>query len=400
MASLDPGDDDDDLGSTFLGFLHRSIERSLAMIASSDGPVPLPVVNQALHVVCYALDVAAVWPETCRLVLALAPKMERDGWREELRALLEAALDVSRKHQDGTAEAELCWHLGILHHLQAQHTQAWAYLETSAVRYAGLGALRDQARALDRLAQTAQRQNRLAEAEQLLDQARRLLATGDSEHAYRLLTLGGVALTRRQWHRARVHCLQVLCLLQTREDWRLMAWACVNLGVAHAQLQEYPEGIVWYHRSIELFDRIGDPVHRALAAMNLGAILAMSGQPAAALAQYALAEPVFRRAADVRRLAMVYNNIGYAHGLQGRWAEAEPAYRLAVQYHEEGGNLAGKVDSMDNLAQSLEALGQVGEAAAVLRQALEELAQLPVDAGYPHLSLMVRTHLGALETNG
>jgi tetratricopeptide (TPR) repeat protein len=400
MAALDPGDDGNDLRSQFLNFMRRSLERSLELMASSDGPLPLPMVTQALHVVCYALDVPAVWPTTCQLVLALAPRMERDGWREELRALLEAALDVSRKRQDGSTEAELCWHLGILHHLQARHTEARAYLETSAAQYAGLGALRDQARALDRLAQTAQRQNRLTEAEQLLDQARRLLAAGDPEHAYRLLTLGGLALTRRQWHRARVHSMQVLCLLQTSEDWRLLAWACVNLGVAHVQLQQYQEGMAWYHRSIELFDRIGDPVHRALAALNLGVIFAMTGQPAAALVQYAQAEPVFRRTADVRRLAMVYNNIGYAQGQQERWAEAEAAYRLAVQYHKESGNLAGRVDSLDNLAQSLEALGRAGEATVVLRQALDALATLPADAGYPHLSQMVTAHLASLEANG
>ncbi len=370
------------------------------MIASTDGLLPWSDVNQALHVLCYALQVERLWPATCQLVLALAPRMERDGWREELRALLESTLAASRKQQDVASEAELCWHLGVLHHLLAQHTEARAYLETSAARYAGLGALRDQARALDRLAQTAQRQNQLAEAEQLLDQARQLLPVGDPEHAYRLLTLVGLALTRRQWHRARMYCMQALCLLQTSEDWRLLAWTCVNLGVAHVQLKQYQEGVIWYHRSVELFDRIGDPVHRALAAMNLGVILAMTGQPAAALLQYAQAEPVFRRAADVRRLAMVYNNIGYAHGLQGRWVDAESAYRLAVRHHAESGNLAGKVDSMDNLAKSLEAQGRVEEAVTVLRQALDELTQLSLDAGYPHLWQMVTAHLAVLTANG
>jgi tetratricopeptide (TPR) repeat protein len=247
------------------------------------------------------------------------------------------------------------------------------------------------------LAQVAQRQQRLVEAEQLVEQAGLLLPAGDPEHAYRLFVLGNVALARRQWHRARVCFAQALCLLQAGDDLRMLAWASVNLGVAFVQLEHYQAGMAWYLRSIDLFRLIGDPVHRAVAQMNLGVVYAMTGRPAQALDQYAQAEPVFRNTADVRRRAMVYNNIGYAYGMQGQWTEAEPAYRLAVRFHGESGNIVGKVDSMDSHAQSLEALDRNDEAADVLQKALRELATLEPGDSKQHLQRMVTTHLQAMQ---
>jgi tetratricopeptide (TPR) repeat protein len=93
---------------------------------------------------------------------------------------------------------------------------------------------------------------------------------------------------------------------------------------------------------------------------------------------------------------MVYNNIGYAYGLQGKWADAEPAYRQAVQYHREAGNIAGMVETMDGLAQSIETQGRHDEAVAMLKNALEELERMEADAGRHHLRDVVTAHLAGL----
>ncbi len=373
---------------------------SLAAVPQGVAPLRAAVISQALHVLSFALALDSAWPEARTLALALGPHLERAGLREELRALLVAALQRSETLADRATEAQLRWHLGVLHHLQAEYDAARAELEASAALFAKLGARRDQARALDRLAYTAQTQRRLAEAEQLVEQARILLAADDPEHAYRLNVLGSVALTRRQWHRARLCFAQALCLLAAGDDLRMLAWASVNLGVAHVQLERYQEAMAWYLRSIDLFDLVGDPVHRAVAQMNLGVVYAMTGQPAQAVRHYAEAEPVFRRTADVRRRAMVYNNIGYAYGLQKRWADAEPAYRLASRLHREAGNVVGMVDTMDSLAHCLEALGQAGEAAAVLHNALGALGRLAPDGSDRHVRDMVAAHLARVTEQG
>ncbi len=400
MATLGPDDGNRDLDALFRSFLECSIEWSRAVIEQVEGPLPSAMVNQALHVLSFALKDAGVWPATRRLVLALAPRMERDGIREELHALLDSALQRSHEFDDAATEAELYWQLGVLHLLQGRNSQAQAVLEASAALFAGLGAPRDQARALDRLAQAVQRQQRLGDAERLLGQAGRLLPARDPEHVYRLFVYGNVALARRQWHRARVCFTQAFCLLQAGDDLRMLAWASVNLGVAFVQLEQYQSGMAWYLRGIDLFRLVGDPVHRAVAQMNLGVVYAMTGQPDQALEQYAQAEPVFRNAADVRRQAMVYNNIGYAHGLQGRWAEAEPAYRLAVQLHREAGNVVGMVDTMDSLAQCLEALEQGDVAAQVLQNALRLLDMHEPDSGKQYVREMVAAHLARMPAQG
>lgn len=395
MGSVDP-DHDRELESAYLDILRRSLERSQASIERAVGLLPPADVAQALHVVGIGLTIDAVWPATRDLLLVLVPGMERDGLREELHAVLDAALSRCQTLGDRATEAELRWNLGVLHQFQARYQQAQQELEASAALFEALGATHDQARALRSLAWVAQRQRRLAEADRLVAEIDRLLVSRDPERAYRLNVKGDIAMARRQWQLARVCYAQELCLLHATQDQRTIAWACVNLGLAHAQLQQYREAQVWYTRAIDLFGLIGDPVHCAVARMNLGIVFAMSQQPEAALQQYALAEPAFRAAADVRRRAMVYNNVGYVYGLLLRWPEAEPAYRLAVQLHREAGNSAGMVSSMDNLAESLEELGRISEARALLKDALRELEGVEPGAEKQSLRDTITTHLESL----
>jgi tetratricopeptide (TPR) repeat protein len=234
------------------------------------------------------------------------------------------------------------------------------------------------------------------EADRLVAEIDRLLASRDPERAYRLNVKGDIAIARRQWQLARVYYTQELCLLHATGDQRAIAWACVNIGLAYAQLQQYQQAQVWYGRSIELFGLIGDPVHCAVARMNLGNVLTVSDQPNEALHQYSLAEPVFRATAAVRRRAMAFNNIGYTYGLLQRWSDAAAAYRLAVELHQEAGNITGKVNTMDNWAQSLEALGCTQQARTVLQDALHELGQIETDAEVRFLQDMVTKHLDLL----
>ncbi len=84
-----------DYAALFRTCLARSLDRSLAWISQVEGPLDFLDLNQALHSLSYALRQPELWPTARGLVLALAPKMERDGLREELRAVLDAALAKS-----------------------------------------------------------------------------------------------------------------------------------------------------------------------------------------------------------------------------------------------------------------------------------------------------------------
>jgi len=393
MAIAEPAGLSGDYADLFRACLARSAEQSRARIGQAEGSLQYQDLAQALHTLSYVLKVDELWPAARDLVLTLAPRMERDGWREELRAVLDSALARSQELGDRTAEAELHWHLGVLHQLHARYAEACTHLEASAAHFEQQQLWRDQARALNRLAYTARRQRRLAEAEHLAERARSLLDAGDPEVAYGLFVLGSVALDRRQWQRARDAFEQALHQLSDGQDHRLLAWACVNLGVALVHLEHVPEAMDCYLRGIELFQRVGDPVHCAVARMDLGVVYAMRGEPWPALAQYAEAEPVFRKTADVNRLAMVYNNIGYAHGLLRQWAEAEHFYRLSTERARESGNIAEAANALDNLGMACAAQGRQRDAVVAFEAALRELAKAKDDSGCQALLDEVTAHL-------
>ncbi len=155
--------------------------------------------------------------------------MERDGWREELRVVLDAALTKSTDLGDGETEAELRWHLGVLLHLQARYAEA-GHLEASATQYERLGSRRNQARGLARLASVARWQRRLDEAEHLVCVARELLCAGDPEHAYLLSVQGQAALDRHEWLSAAACFEQALTLATTSQDQRMVAWGMGQSG--------------------------------------------------------------------------------------------------------------------------------------------------------------------------
>lgn len=382
-----------DYAALFQTCLARSLELSLDRISQDDGPLDFADLNQALHSLSYAFSEDAHWSAARALVLALAPKMERHGWREELKAVLDAALDRSVDLGDPEAEAELRWHMGVLLHLLGRYGEAQTHLEASVRLAERLGMHRNRARALARLASVARWQRRLDEAERLVVTAGALLDEGDPEQAYLLSVQGQAALDRQLWTQAARCFEQALSRAAASQDQRLTAWLWVNLGMAKWKLDRMQDAICCYQEAIRIFSVVEDPVHQAVAQMDLGIMYALSNDPLAALAQYALAEPVFRQTADINRQAMLYNNIGYVHHeLLRQWPEAEHFYKLSIERATEIGNRYEKCNALDNLGLAYAAQGRHQEAEAVFAEAFHELTKIDPDPSYQHLLDEVTTH--------
>ena len=304
----------------FRAGVERFTQLMLARLREGQGPVPPADVDQALHLLGFSLKLSESWLSARELTLMLAPKMEQQGARHELEAVLESALVKSKEYGDLAAEAELRWHLGVLCHLQARYPEARVHLEASVALYERLGTGREQARALTRLASVARQQRRLDEAERLIEEAFSLRSPGEPPVAYALSVRGQIALEQSRYDQAAELFQQALDLSEAGEDRRMAAWLWVNRGMALWRLGRIQEAGACYHRAIELFDLVDDPVHQAVALMDLGILHSMQNEPTEALAYYAQAEPILRKAGDNHHLALLYNNIGYAcdtsHGLK------------------------------------------------------------------------------------
>lgn len=382
-----------DYVAIFEGYVLQSVRRLLARVRRSGAALPDADQRQAQHTLSYALKFPVAWPEVRALLLAIAPKMEQAGQRDDWIPFLEQGLRQSQARGDAEAAAELELQLGILRWLQGKYDSARSHLRASANSFAGLHAPHDQARALNRLAYVARLQRRFEAAAQLAEKARRLAGDDASEQAYSAMVLGLVQLDRRNWPAAIARLQQALHLWEGRNDRRMIGLCLVNLGAALRPLKRYEEATELYRRALDVFEEINDPVNHALTQMNLGNVLLSRDRPAEAVSLYLASERVFHRLQDRLRLAQLYHNTGLCYRRLQQWPQAEEAYLSSIEHYQALGNVALLVEPMDGLGLVYLALGRQAAARETFEAALDQLEQIEGQPGYQRLFEMLTAHL-------
>src|SRR5690606_4936725 len=98
----------------YLSLFHRYIIRSIEALTARTGPDLHGLTNErreeAWHLLDYGLKLADGWLVVRKLLLSLAPRMERDGFRHEWLPYLERGVAASRQAQDTVAEGELSYY--------------------------------------------------------------------------------------------------------------------------------------------------------------------------------------------------------------------------------------------------------------------------------------------------
>ena len=222
-----------DAPSLFLSYIVNTARAALEQIEATGAALPADEDRDlALHSLDYALKLPDAWSVTGSLLTALAPKMERAGYRHDWIAYLDAGIDASQQCGDQATEAELRLQKGILHQLLAEYHEADGEYVLSEAGFAALPDQRALARVLNRRAFVARRQGRHEDAERLAAAAMALLAADDAELGYTYQVLGTIAYDRMQWQEA-ARCFRLsLDLLRQGDDRRLQGWAHSNLGLA------------------------------------------------------------------------------------------------------------------------------------------------------------------------
>ncbi|MCB9143230.1 MAG: tetratricopeptide repeat protein [Anaerolineales bacterium] len=363
-----------DAPSLFLSYIVNTARAALEQIEATGAALPADEDRDlALHSLDYALKLPDAWSVTGSLLTALAPKMERAGYRHDWIAYLDAGIDASQQCGDQATEAELRLQKGILHQLLAEYHEADGEYLLSEAGFAALPDQRALARVLNRRAFVARRQGRHEDAERLAAAAMALLAADDAELGYTYQVLGTIAYDRMQWQEA-ARCFRLsLDLLRQGDDRRLQGWAHSNLGLALWQTGDLVGAEAQLLQAIDLFALIGDPIHQSVARLNLGNVLVARGELEQALLVYAEAEAVFRKAHDIERLASVNNNIGKVCRDLGRPAEALPFCRQAVSYYQQTRQPAELVIASESLGETLLALEDWSGAAETFLTALDRL---------------------------
>lgn len=391
---------EDDL-AVFKRHVVKRTQMVLARVLPIVPVLPPKVLKEALHILDYAFNLPEAWPDTRRLLLAMAPKLEQAGYRDEWMPYLEQGIHHSRLAGDTEARAELQLQLGILHELRGAYERARVQLEAGVRDFERLKRPRDQARALNRLAYLARQQHRFEEAAERVKAALELLDQGEAECGHSYLVLGAVALDRRDWQQATKLFQQSFEVWQKSQDKRMMARSLTGLGAALRALERYEEALTVYQQAEALFKEIQDQNHQAAVQVNLGNVYLSLEQPLEALKFYRPAERVLKQVQDRLRLAQVQHNIGLAHHQLKQWPQAEEAYLASIRQKQEIGIIAALVYSMDGLGLVYAEQGRWPEARAIFEQALSWLSQIKEHPRYRHLFGEITAHLQeVLEKNG
>lgn len=379
-----------DYAVLFQEHVGRSLARCMAAATAQDKLPALKEREQALLTLSYALKLEQTWPAARDLLLALAPAMERAGHRDDWVPYLEEGIAASRRLGDAPAEAELCWHLGVILERRSNYPAARDQFAASAARFSALADRRGQARALNRLAFVACLQRESEDAKRLAAITANLVPEDDSERGYCDFVWGHVALDTDDWQAAHDHFSQALARWENGADRRMVAWGLTNLGIAKRRLGDDAGAVAAYQQAIELFNEVEDPVHEAVARMNLGNVYLMAGDAQRALEHYLAAEPVFQLVQGMLRLASVYLNIGMAYRRLQQWSDAQRTLQASITLNEQLHLPAAVANVTDELALTYQDQGLLAQAIAGFEQALR---WLPADPVYEAQRQSIAEHL-------
>ena len=384
---------DDGYGVVFREHVRRSVRRALADARATEAGLPAEQREQALQTLTFALDATDAWPEARDLLVALAPKLEQAGWRDELVPFLLRGIEVSQTAGDGAAQAELRLQLGMVYLVLGKLDEARSDLIASAAGFAGLHDRSSQARALNRAAYVARLQRRFPEAKEWVEAAADLIEPGEAEQAYGDFVTACIAVDEQDWVRAQAGFRQALAGWERHGDSTMIARSLTNLGTALRGGGQTEEAAACFERAIGLMQRPGDEINVASTRVNLGNVYWTTGQPARALEHYRAAEQVFRQAHDQLRLARVSTNMGLAYTDLGQWDNAAAAFDASIDYHRALGNLRGVANAMDALGVVYRAQSHHATAKATFREALALLETLAGQPGVASLREEVEAHL-------
>ena len=380
-------------GVVFREYVRRSVRRALADARAAEAGLPEEQREQALQTLTFALDATDAWPEARDLLVALAPKLEQAGWRDELVPFLLRGIEVSQAAGDGAAQAELRLQLAMVYLVLGKLDAARSDLIASAAGFANLHDRRNQARALNRAAYVARLQRRFPEAKEWVVAAAVLIEPGEAEEAYGDFVTACIAIDEQDWPRAQTGFRQALARWERHGDLTMIARSVTNLGTALRGGGQTEEAAACYERAIELMQQLGDEINLATTRMNLGNVFWSTGQPAAALEQYLQVEPVFRQAHDYLRLAKITMNMGLAYVDLAAWDKALAVLEASIDYQRALGNPRGIANALDSVGTVYRAQGQHAAAEATFREALAVLDPLTGQPGVASLREEIETHL-------
>jgi len=376
----------------FTHYMIAGVETVLARVQAAPYVVPEADRQQAWHLLSFALKVEAAWPATRALLLALAPKMELAGFREEWIPYLDKGRERAQQLGDLQVVAECELQIGMLYRLMSRLEEAYGWTTNSIEHFALHHDPQGQARALNELAWLDQLQRQYEAATDHVEQALALLTEQDPERAMSYRVQGMIAIGRNQLQAAELYHRKALAGFEAQKDYRKIAWGLQNVAYSLRQMNELEKAIPLYQQAEIILKEVNDIYHWAFVNLNLGATYYHVGQPENAFVPYSHAQRVFIQMQNKLYIAHTHNNLGLYYITQQAYEAAEDSFQVAIAIFKEINEPGWLVNSMDGLAMTFINAGEFDKALSILEQAQGMLSEIAETGNYEYLCISLTKH--------
>lgn len=376
----------------FTDLLMAALQGATVRVQAAAPLVPEAERQDAWHWLSYALQQPALWPQTRTLVLALAPKMEQAGHRQDWLGYLQSAYGLAQQQADEAAQAELAYQIGLLYRLLTHYDEAMRWLYTGLTTFQQLGERRGQAQVLNEMAWVEHLRRRYAEAKRYVEQALLLSADDSHERGMSYRVQGMIAIHHSQWEQAEQHHRAALTTFAQQGDQRKVAWSLVNIGIALRGQKQFKAAVESCTQATKILEQLNDTQHWIIAQVNLGIAYYYLGLQEDAVRCYLKAEEAAFQLQDQFRLADIYVNLGLARISQENYEAASDSFRSSILLYKRLDILNMVVNSMDGLAMSYIAWQRYDQALAVLDEAISMLPQIVNVPNYQYYHQSLTKH--------
>ncbi len=157
-------------------------------------------------------------------------------------------------------------------------------------------------------------------------------------------------------------------LCRTGGDSTCWAECLEQLGIVHAQLNDYEESRRYYAQALPLVEKYCDQKAQAATLANYGGMLTRSGSPAEALPYLERSLALMREQGAVKQEAQVMNNMAEAYLRTGRHKAALTLFRTCMRMNTANGHPESMVNNLEGIAEVYLAMGRADSATAYLRE--------------------------------
>ncbi|MCC5661657.1 tetratricopeptide repeat protein [Nostoc sp. XA010] len=165
-------------------------------------------------------------------------------------------------------------------------------------------------------------------------------------------------------------------LEQSNDVKNLMGTLQTDLADVLRDMGDYGGARIAYEAGLAIYTELGGLRGAAVSNIQLGTLAMLQGNLPEAEQRFLEALTTFHQLNEPASEATVWYQLGMVYGEGKQWDAAEDAYRISAQINESLGDLAGAASTWFQLGTLNFSVGNLGEAEAWFRKALEQDQQL------------------------